>query len=182
MDPRTWSAGRGVWLALLFDVTLANSVNIVRRLGVDHDYTWDDFNKTPEAKMGAIVFAILVVVALLFVCWCSCARRSREEEAQQPLVPSPRAPAAPGPAVRSYTQQPVPCAMASPVAPYPQPYYYQQQAPPYPQEAIYVGHNMAPYAEPPTVPTQRPSAPIVPSSIMPPPPPPTYIYPPQYAQ
>ncbi|XP_037557108.1 protein shisa-5-like [Dermacentor silvarum] len=176
MDPWTWSAGKGVWLAVLFDVTLAHSVYSQRRLGTDSDDIWDELTLSTGAKVGAILFAIVVVATVMLVCWCACARRTRGQEAREPLLPPPMAPGMLGPAVRGYAQQPVPCAMTSPVAPYPQQYYYQQQAPPYPQEGLYVGHNMAPYAEPPTMPMQPPSAPMLP------PPPPPYRYPPQYAQ
>lgn len=175
-------AAKSVCLAFLTDVTLAGTVYRSHQLWrTDTDEAWEDPPTLPSVgTIWAVVGALLVLVAIMFVCCFVCSRRSRMQAVRQPLVPPPMAPANLGPTVRSYTQQPIPRRLAPPVALYPQQhqqqYYYQQQAAPYPQEGLYVGHNMAPYTEPPTAPT-----PTLPSAVVQPPPPP-YCYPQQYSR
>lgn len=185
MDLQMWPTAKGVWLAVLLDVTFAESASsrqtMQRRWSTDSNEHWDDdpFTVPTSIVVWSILAAILAVIVILFVCCCMCSRRSRMQAVRQPLVPPPMAPATLGPAVRSYTQPPVPRRLTAPAAPYPQPqpyYYQQQQTAPYPQEGLYVGHNMAPFTEPLTAPTPLPSAPV------PPPPPPPYSYGQQYGR
>ncbi|XP_077549094.1 uncharacterized protein LOC144162441 [Haemaphysalis longicornis] len=93
---------------------------------------------------------------------------------QQPLMPPPMVPVAPvtaGATTYGFPghQPPMPAAVMSPVMPYPpQQDFYQQPAPPYPQEALYAGNNIAHVQQPSTIPMPSPSAP--------PEPPPPYGY------
>ncbi|KAL3202721.1 hypothetical protein MRX96_012051 [Rhipicephalus microplus] len=118
----------------------------------------DDMITVPDGFMAwASVAGGLVAAVALFLLVCVYVKWCRELRAEEALVTTPMAPATLGPAVRSYTQPPAPRRLTAP----PQQQYYQQAAP-YPQEALYVGHNMAPFAEPPTAATSPPTAPAQP--------------------
>lgn len=184
MDSRTcFGIGVAVFILLLWDVARADDWEERVR---HHFRSTEDPNSSrrwsrPRSPFflptGAIVSIIIMVMifagAVAAICWC--VRRNRRMMAmQQPLMPPPMVPVAPvtaGATTYGFPghQPPMPAAVVSPVMPYPpQQDFYQQPAPPYPQEALYAGNNIAHVQQPSTIPMPSPSAP--------PEPPPPYGY------